>query len=115
MPQMQSTALPACAPRVRSIRLEESCGVARRQPRWLLRPRPRLLAARALSTAAAPAAGWPAATIAVTTRTLATLGPAFATRSARLRLRHFFRTRHKCFHREAKTSTLVPVDELHAN
>src|SRR5690349_15244167 len=101
--QTRPTALPACSPRVRSVRSAAPSGGIR--PPACHRAS---LAARALS-AAPTAAAWPLAAV-LRARTLAV---ALATRRARLFFRHPLGPGHERLHREPQPSTLVAIEQLH--
>src|SRR5690349_24566051 len=99
--QTRPTALPACSPRVRSVRSAALSGGTR--PPACHRAS---LAARALS-AAPTAAAWPLAAI-LRARPVAV---AFTARRARLLVRHPFRLRNEGLHGEPQPSTLVAVEQ----
>src|SRR5262245_2980032 len=110
-PRKPPTALPAFAPRVRSV---HSAGGSASHPSqsekaWL-RPRRRsLAAATATSTAIATRAITARTTLAATFATLTASRRAFSSRC----IRRAFRLRQQRLHRETQAATLVAIDKLH--
>src|SRR5512140_647283 len=103
MPRTRPTALPAYAPRVRSVHWGARSGGI--HPPACHRDALAARAASAAATAATPAAR----PIAIFARRTVALG----TRRTRLVFRHAFRTRHERLHRQAQPSALVAVQQLH--
>src|SRR5437763_13853506 len=101
--QTRPTALPACSPRVRSVRSAARSGGT--HPPACHRG---ALSARALSAAPTTAA-WPLTAVLRPRPITVALGA----RRTRLFLRHSFRLRDERLHGETQPSTFVAVEQLH--
>src|SRR5678815_3217788 len=118
MPPKQPTALPACAPRVRSVRWTGRCGEV------LLHPSSRTHSLAGATSAAACGTTRPARTLLTTARAFAfALACGFRGRAVTvavacfgLERRRAFASiwlRHECLHRETKSAALIALEQLH--
>src|SRR5689334_5861017 len=117
----QPTAHPACAPRVRSVHSKAQCCAARTRAATRRRSPARPTSTSGSATTTATILSPRRRRIRALARRDATRDgnrtALFATRTARaVRIfRRAFGLRHERLHRQAQTSTLVAIDELHAH